>query len=250
VIVAPGFLGFKDWGFFPYVSERICQAGFLVLTFSHSLCGVADNLFEITDQEAFARNSTSQELKDWDLILDTILSGRLHQARRSKLNRVGIVGHSRGGSYAILMARKTPQIQSIVAWGAIETFHRYGAESVKQWRATGSLPLEGKSSRTPLKLGIQALDALERNYERLDVMAAVRSVNIPILLLHGREDRRVPLAEGKHLLQAANPYFSQLYIIESAGHSFRTSHPFTAPSLPLSEAVTKTVSWLERTLTP
>ena len=77
VIIAPGFLGFKDWGFFPYLAERLCLAGFATLAFSHALSGVRDNPLEITDTQAFSKNSTSQELKDWDVVLDSVLLGRL-----------------------------------------------------------------------------------------------------------------------------------------------------------------------------
>ena len=60
VIIAPGFLGFKDWGFFPFLAEQLCLAGFATMAFSHALCGVRENPLEITDSLAFSRNSTSQ----------------------------------------------------------------------------------------------------------------------------------------------------------------------------------------------
>lgn len=247
VVLAPGFLGFKDWGFFPYLGQRLCQAGFAALCFSHSLCGISDNPWEITDVEAFARNSTTQELKDWDLILDSVLTGGLPHAEQMRLSALGIVGHSRGGSYGILAASRIRQIQSVVAWGAIQTFQRYDAGTQRRWREKGSLEVETNTGRK-LRLGIGALDALERNTERLDVMRAMRSLTIPVLVVHGREDKRVPLGEAQKLWQCANPHLSCLHIIESAGHTFRTQHPFTVPSQPLLEAVDITLRWFGRTL--
>jgi len=247
VIVAPGFLGFKDWGFFPFLAERLCLSGFATLAFSHALCGVRENPLEITDAMAFSRNSTTQELKDWDLVLDSVLLGRLPQAAGIRLDGFGIVGHSRGGSFGILMAEHVPQIQSVVAWGAIQTFHRYDAETQRQWRASGALEVP---QGMKLFLGIQALDALERNRHRLDVQRAIRSVNIPVLFVHGRNDKRVKLSEALVLYRCANPHSSKLHIIESAGHTFRTLHPFQKASEPLLEAVSETVRWLQRTLLP
>ena len=145
VIIAPGFLGFKDWGFFPFLAEQLCLAGFATLAFSHAFCGVRENPLEITDSLAFSRNSTSQELKDWDLVLDSVLLGRLPHAATTRLDGFGIVGHSRGGSFGILMAERVPQIQSVVAWGAIQTFHRYDAETQRQWRASWRV---GRSRKT------------------------------------------------------------------------------------------------------
>jgi uncharacterized protein len=248
VIVAPGFLGFKDWGFFPFLAERLGLAGFATLAFSHALCGVRDNPLEITDAQAFSKNSTSQELKDWDLVLDSVLQGRLPHADKTRLNSFGIVGHSRGGSYGILMANRVPQIQSVVAWGAIQTFQRYDAEAQRQWRAAGAWEVAQDRSGKKLFLGLQALEALERNRDRLDVLRAIRSVNVPVLFVHGREDKRVKLAEAQALWKCANPHSSRLHIIESAGHTFRTQHPLDKPSQPLLEAVDETVRWFQRTL--
>ena len=248
VLIAPGFLGFKDWGFFPFLAERLCFAGFATLAFNHALCGVRENLLEITDAQAFSKNSTSQELKDWDLVLDSVLLGQLPHAEKIRINRFGIVGHSRGGSYGILMAARVPQIQSVVAWGAIQTFQRYDAESQRQWRTAGAWEAAQDRSGKKLFLGLQALDALERNDDRLDMLRAIRRVTVPVLFVHGRDDKRVKLAEAQALWKCANPYLSRLHIIESAGHTFRTQHPFDKPSEPLLEAVNETVRWFQRTL--
>jgi dienelactone hydrolase len=248
VITAPGFLGFKDWGFLPYVGQRLCHAGFAAMSFSHALCGVTENPLEITDLEAFSSNSTTQELKDWDLILDWILAGRLPYWEKLKLNAFGIVGHSRGGSYGILMASRVPQIQSVVTWGAIQTFHRFDAESQRRWRQAGSLEIGTNAFGSTLRLQLGALEALERNSDRLDVLRAMRYLCIPVLLLHGREDKRVPVAEGLQLWRCADQRLSRFHIIESAGHTFRTRHPFTVPSPPLMECVNETLRWFGETL--
>ena len=248
VVISPGFLGFKDWGFFPFLAERLCLAGFATLAFSHALCGVRDNPFEITDAQAFSKNSTSQELKDWDLVLDSVLLGRLPHAEGIRLNGFGIVGHSRGGSYGILMANRVPQIQSVVCWGAIQTFQRFDAETQRQWRVAGALEVAQDRSGRTLTLGVQALDALERNFDRLDVLHAIRGVNVPLLFVHGRDDTRVKLGEAQTLIRSANPYLSRLHVIEAAGHTFRTQHPLEKPSQPLLEAVQETIHWFQRTL--
>jgi pimeloyl-ACP methyl ester carboxylesterase len=248
VIVAPGFLGFKDWGFFPYLSERLCHSGFAALSFNHSLCGVKQDDLDITDREAFSQNSTTQELKDWELLLDSILLARFPSADRVRINAFGIVGHSRGGSLGILMACRVPQIHSVVTWGAVQTFQRYDPEVVRHWRASGVLEVSKNQRGESLKLRIGALEALERNVERLDVMRAMRSIHIPVLLLHGREDKRVPWEESQKLWQCADTRLSRLRIIESAGHTFRTQHPFSHPSAPLIEAITETLCWFKSTL--
>ena len=248
VVVAHGFLGFKDWGFFPYLGRRLSEAGFAAITFNHALSGIEDNPWKIDDAEGFSRNSTTQELRDWDLVMDALLLGRMPLADRMRLNAVGTVGHSRGGSYAILLSRQVPQIASIVTWGAIRSFARFDAETRRRWRNQGFLEVPGEEHETPLRTSVAALEALERNEHRLEVLKAVRESTIPILFLHGRRDLRVPLSEGERLWQCADPRLCRFHVIENAGHTFQTRHPLTTPSLPLLQAVSRTIDWFRNTL--
>lgn len=248
VVVAHGFLGFKDWGFFPYLGRRLSESGFAAITFNHALSGIEDNPWKIDDAERFSRNSTTQELRDWDLVMDALLLGKMPLAARMRLNAVGAVGHSRGGSYAILLSRQVPQIASIVTWGAIRSFDRFDAETRRRWRHQGFLEVPREEHEAPLRMTVAALEALERNDHRLEVLKAVRESTIPIMFLHGRRDRRVPLSEGERLWQRADPQLCRFHIIENAGHTFQTRHPLTTPSLPLLEAVSRTIDWFRNTL--
>lgn len=248
VVVAHGFLGFKDWGFFPYLGRRLSEAGFAAITFNHALSGIEDNPWKIDNAEGFSRNSTTQELRDWDLVMDALLLGKMPLADRMRLNAVGAVGHSRGGSYAILLSRQVPQVASIVTWGAIRSFDRFDTETRRRWRNQGYLEVPREEHEAPLQMSVAALEALERNDGRLEVLKAVRESTIPMLFLHGRRDRRVPLSEGESLWQRADPQLCRFHIIENAGHTFQTRHPLTTPSLPLLQAVSRTIDWFGNTL--
>ena len=248
ILVAPGFLGFKDWGFFPHLCQQLCHSGFASLSFTHALAGIRENPYEITRLEAFSNNSTTQELNDWELLLDAILGQRFPFSQHIRVNAFGVMGHSRGGSYGILMARKTPQIQSVVTWGGIASFQRYVQDIQKRWREKGHLEVGKTFSGKPIELKVKALDALDRNYDRLDVERAIRELTIPVLLLHGREDKRVCWEESQKLWERSLRDLSQFHIIEAAGHTFRTQHPFKSSSQPLTEAVNRTIRWFEKTL--
>jgi len=248
VIVAHGFRGFKDWGFFPYLCQRLSQSGFAALSFNHALCGVRENPYEITDLLGFSNNSTTQELKDWDLILDAVLTGSLPYSDHIKLHAMGVVGHSRGGSYGILLSNRVRQIQTVVAWGAIQTFQRFSPEAQRRWRQDGFIEVGNRNLENRFCLRLGALEALERNYDRLDVSRSMRELTIPVLLLHGRLDQTVAVGEARKLWECADHHLCRFHIIENAGHTFKTQHPFTGPSQPLIEAVSQTVSWLERKL--
>jgi pimeloyl-ACP methyl ester carboxylesterase len=248
VIAAHGFRGFKDWGFFPYLCESLCQSGFAALSFNHSHSGVRDNPFQITDLEQFSRNSTTEELNDWDLVMDSVLLGNFPYSNRIKLYSLGIVGHSRGGSYGILMTNRYPQIRAVAAWGAIQTFQRFSLDTQRQWREKGYLEIKADGTENSVRLSVVALDALEKNLDRLDVSRAMQMLSIPVLLVHGREDRVVPLEEGQKLWQRADHQLSRFHVIEDCGHTFKTQHPFTGPSRGLAEAVDATIAWFQKNL--
>ena len=84
--MAHGFLGFKDWGFLPYLGRRLSEAGFAAINFNHSLSGIQDNPWKIDDLEGLSRNSTTQELQDWNLLTDALLLGNVPLADRMRLN--------------------------------------------------------------------------------------------------------------------------------------------------------------------
>jgi len=248
VILAHGFRGFKDWGFFPYLSESLCQSGFAVLAFNHSRCGISENPFQITDLDQLSQSSTTAELNDWDLLMDSLLRGDFPHSNQAKLYSMGIVGHSRGGSYGILMASRYRQIRAVVTWGAIQTFQRFSLETRQRWREQGYLEIEGTDSEKGVRLRLTALSALEKNQDRLDVPRAMRELSIPVLLLHGRKDRVVYLSEGQKLWQSADQRLSRFHIIEDGGHTFRTPHPLLHPSPALSEAIAETITWMQKKL--
>ena len=82
VLVAHGFKGFKDWGFFPHLCERLAEDGHLVVSFNGSRNGVGPNLVDFTDLEAFGRNTFSHEVGDVHHMVDLLAAGEWSGGRR------------------------------------------------------------------------------------------------------------------------------------------------------------------------
>ena len=93
VIVAHGFKGFKDWGFFPLLCNRIALDGHLVVSFNTSLNGIGPGLLDFTDLEAFGSNTVSREVEDLHWMVDRTLEGAWNGGRRP--DALGLLGHSR-----------------------------------------------------------------------------------------------------------------------------------------------------------
>ncbi|MCK4236906.1 MAG: hypothetical protein KAX38_07285, partial [Candidatus Krumholzibacteria bacterium] len=64
IIVCHGFLGYKGWGFFPYLSEHLAVSGFHVLTISFSMNGIDEETGLFTRPEELARNTVTTEISD------------------------------------------------------------------------------------------------------------------------------------------------------------------------------------------
>ncbi len=61
VIVAHGFKGFKDWGFFPYLAKGLCRKGFIVVKFNFSGSGIGEDLEVVADEDLEATDPTFDE---------------------------------------------------------------------------------------------------------------------------------------------------------------------------------------------
>jgi pimeloyl-ACP methyl ester carboxylesterase len=68
------------------------------------------------------------------------------------------------------------------------------------------------------------------NEEVLNIKKATESLTIPQLIIHGKMDEAVPFNEAE-LLNEWNPQ-SELYSIDSTGHTFDTKHPWQENQLP------------------
>src|SRR5213076_864217 len=87
-------MGFKDWGFFPYVADRLARAGLAVVSFNFSGAGVGDGSDTFEEPERFGHNTYTNELRDLDIVLDALTQG----AFGFQLSAYGLFGHSAGGT--------------------------------------------------------------------------------------------------------------------------------------------------------
>src|SRR2546423_263552 len=64
ILFLHGFKGFKNWGPYPAVCEKIAGAGFISIAFNFSHNGVGDDLMNFTEPDRFAENTFSLELDE------------------------------------------------------------------------------------------------------------------------------------------------------------------------------------------
>ena len=69
VVMLHGFKGFKDWGMWPPLADRLARAGFAAVTLNFSGSGVDDPVSTLYP-ERFGHNTFSAELDDLRRVLD------------------------------------------------------------------------------------------------------------------------------------------------------------------------------------
>lgn len=241
VVILHGFKGFKDWGMFPLLADRLARAGFAAISYNASGSGV-DDTGEFSFPERFGHATFSADLSDLDTVASALVDGRFGAPPSS----VGLVGHSRGGGTAVLGAAELAAVGALVTWAAIGTVHRWPENTRRIWRERGRLDVTNQRTGQVLPLYPDVLDDIDRNADRLDIEAAAARLAIPWLLVHGTEDETVHVAEGR-MLAAANPAATPLWI-EGAGHTFGAAHPLERRPPSLEQVLDATVAFLSRTL--
>jgi dipeptidyl aminopeptidase/acylaminoacyl peptidase len=240
VLVLHGFKGFKDWGMFPPLSQRLAQAGFIVVSPNLSGSGVDDE-GDFSLPERFGHNTFTAELEDVRRVIDALMAGQLGVPTPSTL---GVVGHSRGGGIAILQAARDPRVRALVTWAAISSVERWPAPQRSSWRAAGQTDIQNARTGQILPLYTDVLDDIEQNASALDIEAAGRRIRVPWLLIHGTEDESVPFAEAERLKAASARPDTRLLPIEGGGHTFGAVHPWRATTPELATVFDATLAWL------
>jgi uncharacterized protein len=225
IVVVHGFKGFKDWGMFPPLAERLARAGFATVTFNLSGSGV-DDTGEFTWPDRFGHDTFSIELHDLGLVMDALARGELGVRPPTA---VGLVGHSRGGGIGVLHAERDRRVQALVTWAAISSVERWSPREVLEWRERGVNEIVNTRTGQRLPLFTDVLDDVERNASgSLSILGAAARLQIPWLIAHGTEDEAVSHLESEALRAASPLPTTRLLAIEGAGHTFGAGHPWDA----------------------
>jgi pimeloyl-ACP methyl ester carboxylesterase len=241
IVMAHGLLGFKDWSFFPWLSQFFAEAGFPTIRFNFSGSGMGpqvDGLFENLD--AFQNDTISKQVEDLQSVIFAVTRGKL-KPDLSVQKKVFLWGHSRGGAVCLLSTANSLQVQAVAAWSTIARVNRYLYETKQAWRKQGFTAIESSRTGQLLKSSVDFLDDVEQWGRQGDVPTFLHHLKIPVYLMHGGEDTSV-LPDESESLAAIYPQ-ARLAILAGANHKFNSDHPFTKPSEVLIQAAQKTLDF-------
>lgn len=247
VVIGHGFKGFKDWGFFPHLAERIAHAGITAISFNFSGSGVGPDGESFSEPERFAHATFSSDLSDLATVWEHAAAGTLAEGVATP-SALGLFGHSRGGGTAVLFAAERSDCRALVTWAAIARARRWNEQTIAEWRARGTLDIVNVRTGDVLPLSTDVLDDLERDADRLDIARAAGRVAAPWLIVHGDRDESVDPSDARALHAAARRGVDTLRLIEGGTHTFGARHPWAGATPELEQAMDATVEWLVRHL--
>ena len=230
VIVIHGFKGFKDWGFFPWLSDSLRDEQFAVCRFNMSRSGIGTHADELDRLDLFADDTYSVQLADLRAVV-------AHCQKRLPIPTF-VLGHSRGGGIAILGASDVPNLRGVATWSAIARADRWDALTKRQWRRDGHIDVINSRTKQVMRASTRVLDDYETHRERLDILAAASQLDVPLLVVHGDRDESVPVGESLEIVSRARD--SSRLVIGGAGHTYNAIHPLVhvPRELELAAAVT------------
>jgi dienelactone hydrolase len=227
VVFCHGFKGFKDWGPFPEWGRRLARAGIVSVHLNFSYNGVhRDRPTEFTELEKFAANTFTRELDDLTAVLDAIEEGIVPDAPIDS-ERIGVMGHSRGGGTVILQAERDERVGALATWSSVSTFvDRFTDDQIEDWERQGYTEIVNSRTGQVMHLNKELYDDTMAHEDELDVRGAAEQIDVPWLVVHARDDESVDFEAAKMLAGATE---SAELMEANGGHTFGGAHPFEGP---------------------
>ena len=145
----------------------------------------------------------SSELQIIDDLIDSLCSD----------DSLLLFGSSMGGLLATLKAQQSPQLRGMVllapAFGLPRRWTQLlGAQGLDKWRADGYTEVFHYALNRNARLSYEFIVDAQR-YETDNL-----SVSVPTIVLHGKKDETVPVAESIHFAEL-NPDLVELHLLEA-----------------------------------
>jgi len=243
-IFCHGFKGFKNWGFFNALPAAFTAHGIAFISFNFSGSGVhPDNPVDINLPEAFADNTIAQELEDLRHVIQWAHNGKY--AGMFDANNISLGGHSMGGGIALLGAAGDKRIARLVMWNSVSDWDIFMQQfDVAGWKNMGYAEVKNSRTGDVYRLNYAFYEDYVLNRNAYHLGMAAESLEIPLLLIHGEDDRVVLPAASEYFF---NRVFHAIYVPVAEGdHTFCTKHPWddTQMNTSLEAAISNTVEFL------
>ncbi|MFZ2323932.1 MAG: prolyl oligopeptidase family serine peptidase [Ignavibacteriaceae bacterium] len=246
LIFVHGFKGFKDWGFYPFAGKYFSEKGFFVLTFNFSHNGIGSSALEFSEMDKFAKNTISLEISELNDLINAYNDGFFGN---KKSNKIGLIGHSRGGAAVILSSLININPSAYVLWASVAKLDRYTERQKNEWKKSGYVEVFNSRTNQLMRMDVDLLKDIENNINgSLNMQNAVESLDKPLLIIHGEQDLTVPVSEAEQIYSWSNQTKTEIFKIPNTGHTFDIVHPFQGSNQKFDQIIDKTNDFLAKAL--
>ena len=251
VIIVNGHNGFYNYGMFPYLQQKFFENNISSYSFNFSHGGVIGDADTFEDLEKYERNCMRLETEDLLSIVHNLKNFENH-------SKIFLLAHSLGGVPTIFGAKKAEEeeeeeeeihIDGIVLMSTVKTLNFWPPEMLSEWATAGVYYKKNNRTNQELPQGFEFLQEVLKCDKDWNVKEAIRSLTIPILIIHGASDEAVPPEHGETLfswIKDSNTN-ARLRIVPNATHTFNTKHPFENTSNELEALIKTIVDWIKTT---
>lgn len=201
VVLCHCFTCSKDFKIINWLSKELSSLGFSTLRFDFAGLNTSDGNFEETN-------------------LTTNIEDLLHAVEWLGTQGIpvrALIGHSMGGTAAVLTASRLPEIESVVVLGTSSE-----TTALKRLLSADHMAQLESQGRTDLRIGGKAVTLNRAFFEDLyrhSLLETVARWNKALLILHGTRDQVVPIQSGERIFQnAVHP--KAFTAVPDAGHLF------------------------------
>ncbi|MDG2291264.1 MAG: alpha/beta hydrolase [Phycisphaerales bacterium] len=236
VIIAHGFKGYKEYGFFPWLAQAMANAGFAAHRFNFSCSGM-DHGHGDFDVVAFEQDTWNRQVED--------LLSVLKEARAGSLPGRGgpmvLMGHSRGGVASLLAAGRhagsdeLDALRGIMTLASPDTCLSMADDVQSTLCVEGTIPSPSSRTSQVLRVGRAFLEEQRADPPAHDLLLQVSRIKLPTCIVHGTADDAVDVQAATSIANATTSQ-CEVHHIEGSNHVFNTTNPFPADGVP-SEAL-------------
>ncbi len=206
VVLGHCFTCTRHTGILREAGAGLAAAGFHVLRFDFSGNGQSEGVFIETSYSKYI----------------TEMETAANFLKAYGVKWLGLAGHSMGAAVSVLAGVRLSGIRAICAIAGrltgMDPTRIFSLDQRRQYQETGRLKFVSRGRH--LELDSRFLNDMLSH----DMPAAVASLSIPLLIVHGTRDEIVP-ADQALKAQSINPDHSELVIIPGADHFFsQTEH--------------------------
>jgi pimeloyl-ACP methyl ester carboxylesterase len=194
VVIGHGVTGHKDRPFLVALAEGLAAAGIPALRISFS--GNAGSEGRFTD------SNITKEVADLGCVIDALGDFKVTYA-----------GHSMGGAVGVLRASQDARIRRLISLAAIVHTHAFAARSFGHCSPGRDLMWD--------KPGCLLTQAYMDDMRQINSLAShAGRITVPWLLLHGTEDKLVPIQDSRDALAQARAASTEFVALEGCDHIF------------------------------